>query len=282
MLNRIADGREIDADVMNRYRIKRMGKDKNDIFWQLGKVHGLENIAFVKDEDLKLAQGNPLMLQHLCDKANDASKPSGPVSFDKAVENMREGMDAYRNMVDNMYPGKVYEPSDRKKLLALPFLLHKRSENPEPKYGQKEYDLFKKIYGKDWNHYQNVMFDPEEKITEFNYEKFINKHLLKNVDTSSQDFKDTIKQLNMESRTEMEQHEDNRDSFRKLMPILRTLDEEETDIFFHLINNKGRCENPATQRSNDLIDAACSNEAKEKLAKLSEEANFALKNTYLH
>lgn len=30
------------------------------------------------------------------------------------------------------------------------------------------------------------------------------------------------------------------------------------------------------------IDAACSNEFKERLATLSEEANFALKNVYLH
>lgn len=41
-----------------------------------------------------------------------------------------------------MYPGKEYEPSDRKKLLALPFLLAKRHELPEPKRGQKEWVLF--------------------------------------------------------------------------------------------------------------------------------------------
>lgn len=66
------------------------------------------------------------------------------------------------------------------------------------------------------------------------------------------------------------------------MPILTTLDEEESEIFLHLINNKDRCANPADQRRNDLIDAACSNAEKERLAKLSEDANFALKNTYKH
>jgi len=84
-----------------------------------------------------------------------------------------------------MYPGKVYEASDRKKLLALPFLLAKRVELPEPKIGQKEYALFKTLYGKDWNHYAHINFDPEEKITEFNYENFISKHLLEGIDTSS-------------------------------------------------------------------------------------------------
>jgi len=96
-----------------------------------------------------------------------------------------------------MHPGKEYEVSDRKKLLALPFLLSKRVELPEPKYGQKEYDLFTTMYGKDWNHYKDVNFDPEEKITEFNYERFINKHLLKNLDTSSEDFKTLIKSMNI-------------------------------------------------------------------------------------
>lgn len=66
------------------------------------------------------------------------------------------------------------------------------------------------------------------------------------------------------------------------MPILRTLDEEETEIFLHLLNNRGRQQNPADQRSNDLIDSACSDDLKERLAKISEEANFALKNTYKH
>ena len=66
------------------------------------------------------------------------------------------------------------------------------------------------------------------------------------------------------------------------MPVLTTLDAEETEIFFHMVNNRGRNESAATQRSNDLIDSACSNQFKEQLAKLSEEANFELKNTYLH
>ncbi len=34
-------------------RVKRRGKDKNDIFWSLGKVHGLENIKFLTNEQLE-------------------------------------------------------------------------------------------------------------------------------------------------------------------------------------------------------------------------------------
>jgi hypothetical protein len=54
--------------------------------------------------------------------------------------------------------------SDRKKLLALPFYLSKRSENPEPKRGQQEFELFKELTGKDWNHHWEQRFDQEHKI----------------------------------------------------------------------------------------------------------------------
>jgi hypothetical protein len=87
-------------------------------------------------------------------------------------------------------------PTDRKKLLALPFLLGKRSEKPEPKKGQKEWKLFNEMYGKDWNHFEGILFDSEEKITEFNYEKFIPKHYLSTLDTQGDEFKNIIKMYN--------------------------------------------------------------------------------------
>jgi len=240
MLNRIADGREVSSDFSRKFKIKRMGKDKDDIFWQIGKIHGLENLAFVSDEDIAAANGNPILLQSLCDRANDAPRPNAPASFDKVIENVRNSLDNYERAVDNLYPGKVYEASDRKKLLALPFLLAKKVELPEPKRGQKEYDLFRELYGKNWDHYEGVNFDSEEKITEFNYEQYIDKHLLAGIDTRSQDFKNTVKSLNLQTRTAMEQHDDNKESFKQMMPILTTLDEEETEIFLHMVRNKGR------------------------------------------
>lgn len=77
-------------------------------------------------------------------------------------------------------------PSDRKKLLALPFYMTKRAELPTPKRGQKEWDLFRDIYGVEWSHYDDIKFDKEEKITEFNYEKFIPQNVLKTMDTKSE------------------------------------------------------------------------------------------------
>mgnify|MGYP006922971879 CR=1 FL=1 len=40
------------VDLTEVFQVKRQGKDKSDIFWLLGKIHGLENIAFCSDEDL--------------------------------------------------------------------------------------------------------------------------------------------------------------------------------------------------------------------------------------
>ena len=33
-------------DIAKHFKVKRQGADRNDIFWQFGKIHGLENIAF--------------------------------------------------------------------------------------------------------------------------------------------------------------------------------------------------------------------------------------------
>lgn len=50
LLNRIADGLPVDPKFASKFRIKRLGKDKDDLFWALGKVHGLENIAYLTEE----------------------------------------------------------------------------------------------------------------------------------------------------------------------------------------------------------------------------------------
>lgn len=50
-------------------RVRRQGKDKDDIFWLMGKIHGLENIAFLTKEELDSIDGNPIRLQHLVNQA---------------------------------------------------------------------------------------------------------------------------------------------------------------------------------------------------------------------
>ena len=138
----------------------------------------------------------------LVDAVNDAPKPLPPMSFDKTIEELHVNMANYEKSVDNFGgPNTQLYASDRKKLLALPFMLSKRQEDPVPKEGQKEYALFKTMYGKSWNHYDGLEFDTEEKITEFNYEKFIPAELLKGMDKNSKEFKNLIKKMNFNTRT---------------------------------------------------------------------------------
>ena len=104
--------------------------------------------------------------------------------------------------------------------MALPFYMSKRAELPSPKRGQKEWGLFKQIYGAEWNEYEALSFDPEEKITEFNYEKFISANVLKTMDTKSDDFKRYVKLLNFTTKTKYEQHLENQKSFQGLMGVI--------------------------------------------------------------
>lgn len=209
MLDRIAEGRSVDPNFSKNFKIKRMGKDKDDLFWSFGKVHGLENIAFADSQELAATQGDPWRLQQLVNKINDSEKPLPAQSFDKLVEGINDQMNSYRSDIDSNANGLTYNPSDRKKLLGLPFLMSKRSEVPEPKKGQKEWDIFYAMFDLEWNHFEGVLFDSEEKITEFNYENYIPKHILNSVDTHSDEFKTMVKQMNFNTNTQFEQHKQN-------------------------------------------------------------------------
>lgn len=94
--------------------------------------------------------------------------------------------------------------SDRKKLLSLPFYMAKRSELPEPRRGQFEFKLFEETYGMGWHDDENIEIDEEEKITEFNYEKFIPAEVLATMDTDSESFKNLIRKMNFYSKTKYE------------------------------------------------------------------------------
>lgn len=66
------------------------------------------------------------------------------------------------------------------------------------------------------------------------------------------------------------------------MPQLASLDAEECEILIHLLQSKSRDQHPDKNASVQLIDSACSEDVKNKLAKISEDENFAMKNTYKH
>ena len=83
--------------------------------------------------------------------------------------------------------------------------MQKRAELPEPRYGQRDWDLFRKIFGVNWNHFEGLNFDEEIKITEFNYENHIPEIFLAQKDvTQSENFKDMIKVMNLLQKTKYE------------------------------------------------------------------------------
>lgn len=105
LLNRIADGKALDqeaADLASKFQIKRRGRDQDDIFWLLGKIHGGENLAFATEEELADAGGDPFRLQTLADKINDREKPAEfvPASPEKLVQLIHEELAAYKKAVD--------------------------------------------------------------------------------------------------------------------------------------------------------------------------------------
>jgi hypothetical protein len=143
---------------------------------------------------------------------------------------MQASLKAYKETIESI----DMNSGDRKKLLALPFYLAKRSQLPEPRYGMKEFELFRELTGKSWYHDSRVVVDPEHKITEFDYENFVHPALLPE-DRDSADFKKAIRLLNLTSQTQLEAFQEAKENFKKLMPLLRGLTEAEQEAFIHKV-----------------------------------------------
>lgn len=99
------------------------------MFWSFGKIHGLENIAFADPEEVKATNGNPVSIQKIVNKINGPQLQIN--SYEQLVDEMIQALGEYKATVDKL----GMNPSDRKKLLALPFYMTKRHEVPEPKRG---------------------------------------------------------------------------------------------------------------------------------------------------
>jgi len=77
-----------------------------------------------------------------------------------------------------------------------------------------EMALFEEITGLKWDDDLGVELDPEEKITEFNYEKFLSPEELEGLDTNSAEFKKMIKIMNLKNKTKYEHLQECKDEFR--------------------------------------------------------------------
>ena len=92
--------------------------------------------------------------------------------------------------------------------MALPFSLAKRSQLPCPKPGQTEYAFFKELTGRHWHDDITTSWDQETKITEFDWENYLPKEVLKNIDTQSDQFKNFVRALNFVEKTRYELHKE--------------------------------------------------------------------------
>jgi hypothetical protein len=107
----------------------------------------------------------------------------------------------YKNAVNNI---GLYT-SDRKRILSLPIYMSKRSQNPEPLRGQKEFDLFTSLTGKDFTSDFATTLDKEQKITEYDFEKYLNPQLLQRVNSQEDFFKNYVRKVNFATNTQYEQ-----------------------------------------------------------------------------
>jgi hypothetical protein len=73
-------------DLGKMFRVKRMGKDRDPLFWSFGKIHGLENIAFADPEEVRATNGNPVSIQRIVDKIEG---PPAIHSYEQLVAEMQ-------------------------------------------------------------------------------------------------------------------------------------------------------------------------------------------------
>lgn len=253
---------EIVQPAINPYlknkKIKRVGMDKDDLFWMFGKIHGLENIAFVDEEELNKVR-NPVDLQILVNNA----KRNGPIasSFDNLLSQAHLYGDKYKEEVNklNLYP------SDKAKMLALPFFTSRRSQGPAPQKGQWQWNLFTEITGKTWDHYDNWEVDHENKTSA----KDLIPAVRERIDTESSEFKKHLNMYNLLTPTQYERHKEYQEWYRSLMNILTDLNEQEGYDLWHLIKN---------EHQDDYLEDIHGGAAESKLAKIAETENYAKKN----
>ena len=87
--------------------------------------------------------------------------------------------------------------------------------------------------------------------------------------------------MNFSTQTRLERLHNNKETFKKLLPITRYLTPKEQRAFVHLLLNKDRAAEKAGSEINpEILDMAVDKELEKALAKVSEEENYNLKNRY--
>lgn len=81
--------------------------------------------------------------------------------------------------------------------------------------------------GHNWHDDAQIAIDPETKITEFDWENYIDPQLIDPKLVGTPEFKKMIKILNYTSRTKYEALQEEKENFKKLMPMLSGLTKDE-------------------------------------------------------
>lgn len=139
--------------------------------------------------------------------------------------------------------------------------------------------MFKNLAGRDWYSDAETYIDNENKITEFDYENYFNPILIQNRDlVESKDFKKLVKVLNLFSHTRHEALQKQKEDFKDIMPILRGLSDQEIEVLLHKMRNTNR--KLGDDLTDELFTTQAFQEIEERLAKISEDANYDAKNRY--
>jgi hypothetical protein len=87
-------------DLGKMFRVKRGGKDRDPMFWSFGKIHGLENLAFADENEIKATRGNPVKLQGIVDRIEGV--PVEISSYEHLMAELQSALADYRSKVDTM------------------------------------------------------------------------------------------------------------------------------------------------------------------------------------
>lgn len=267
---------------------KRIGKDKDDIFYLFGKIHGLENIVFVPEEKLSKIS-NPIELQMAVNDVEESRLQHKNIpSFDALLVDVMYSAQKYKEVVNKM---DLY-PSDQAKLLALPFFCQRRSQYPEPVKGTWQWELFTEIAGYPWDAFDHYDHDPEDKITE----KDLPKGLREKIDLQDPEFKKKMRKMFLLTPTTYERHKEHQKYFKTLMKTISVMNEEEGLAYYHLCTNRANLVGSLVQNGNenykstsyanprlntyDYLDTIHGGALEKKFAEISEKDNYAKRNRH--
>ena len=255
------------VDVDGAKTLRRISKDKNDFFYMYSKIRNLENIVFLKDEDLE-GITSPVELQIKIDSVTP--KLTTSQTFNENIQKYHQEIIDYKLSIEN----SDHFRSIKDKLLGMPFLMYRMRQIPEPNVGTWQYNLFQKIFGFEYDNGKKQV-ETEEKINKFNYSRHLHPSIIKKFDVESEEFEMYIRKLNYETTTQLEKQKECREFFCKNILTMVNLADEKTgeDISHYILNTKAN-ENDYS----NYLTSSYSNDKEEALFREVEESNYLNKN----